>query len=104
MDYEKIEPKIIKNKIARAEFNDKKKATRQSYGEALLELGRKNMDVVVLDADLSTATKTNMFAKEFPDRFFDIGIAEQNMMGTAAGLATCGKTPYASTFAVFAAR
>ena len=80
-----------------------KKATRQSYGEALLELGKENEKIVVLDADLSTATKTNLFAKEFPNRFFDIGIAEQNMISTAAGMATCGKIPYASTFAVFAA-
>lgn len=82
---------------------DKKIATRQSYGEALVELGKENEKVVVLDADLSTATKTNMFAKEFPNRFFDMGIAEQDMIGTAAGFATCGKIPYASTFAVFAA-
>ena len=80
-----------------------KKATRESYGEALLELGKENNNVVVLDADLSTATKTNLFAKEFPERFFDMGIAEANMMGVAAGLATCGKVPFASTFAVFAA-
>ena len=80
-----------------------KKATRQSYGEALLELGKENKNVVVFDADLSTATKTNLFAKEFPDRFFDMGIAEQNMISTAAGIATCGKIAYASTFAVFAA-
>lgn len=80
-----------------------KKATRESYGEALLELGKENENIVVLDADLSTATKTNMFAKEFPERFFDMGIAEANMMGVAAGLATCGKVPFASTFAVFAA-
>ena len=80
-----------------------KKATRKSYGEALLEIGKENENVVVLDADLSTATKTSLFAKEFPNRFFDMGIAEANMMGTAAGLATCGKIPYASTFAVFAA-
>ena len=84
------------------DFNNKK-ATRQSYGEALLDFGKENKDVVVLDADLSTATKTNMFAKEFKDRFFDMGIAEANMIGTAAGFATCGKIPYASTFAVFAA-
>lgn len=83
-------------------FNNKK-ATRQSYGEALIDLGKENKDVVVLDADLSTATKTNMFAKEFKDRFFDMGIAEANMIGTAAGFATCGMIPYASTFAVFAA-
>ena len=79
------------------------KATRQSYGEALVELGKENENIVVLDADLATATKTNMFAKEFKDRFFDIGIAEADMIGTAAGMATCGKIPYASTFAVFAA-
>lgn len=82
---------------------DKKVATRQSYGEALRDLGHKNEKVVVLDADLAAATKTGIFAKEFPNRFFDMGIAEQNMMSTAAGLATCGKIPYASTFAVFAA-
>ena len=78
-------------------------ATRQSYGEALVELGKENKNVVVLDADLSTATKTNLFAKEFKDRFFDMGIAEQDMMSTAAGFATCNKIPYSSTFAVFAA-
>ena len=82
---------------------DKKIATRQSYGEALLEVGTKNKNIVVLDADLSTATKTNIFAKEFPERFFDLGIAEQNLIGTAAGMATCGKIPFVSTFAVFAA-
>ena len=80
-----------------------KKATRQSYGEALIELGRKNENVVVLDADLAGATKTELFAKEFPNRFFDIGIAEADMMGTAAGLSTCDKIPYVSTFAMFAA-
>lgn len=80
-----------------------KKATRQSYGEKLAELGRKNKDIVVLDADLSSATKTSIFAKEFPDRFFNMGIAEQDMMGTAAGMSTFGKIPYVSTFAVFAA-
>ncbi len=78
-------------------------ATRQSYGEALLELGKENKNIVVLDADLASATKTGIFAKEFPERFFDIGIAEADMIGTAAGFATCGKIPYASTFAVFAA-
>ena len=84
-------------------MKEEKKATRESYGEALVELGRKNKNVVVLDADLAGATKTNIFAKEFPNRFFDIGIAEADMIGTAAGLSTCGKIPYASTFAVFAA-
>jgi len=79
-----------------------KKDTRQSYGEKLAELGRKNKEVVVLDADLSSATKTSIFAKEFPDRFFNMGIAEQDMMGTAAGMSTFGKIPYVSTFAMFA--
>lgn len=82
---------------------EEKKATRQSYGEELANLGEKNNKVVVLDADLSAATKTSIFAKKFPDRFLDMGIAEQNMIGTAAGLATCGKIPFASTFAMFAA-
>ena len=82
---------------------DKKIATRQSYGEALVELGKENENIVVLDADLSSATKTSIFAKQFPERFFDIGIAEQNLMGVSAGLATTGLIPYASTFAVFAA-
>lgn len=82
---------------------DKKVATRQSYGEKLAELGEKNSNIVVLDADLSTATKTNIFAKKFPDRFINVGIAEQNMMGIAAGLSTFGKIPFVSTFAVFAA-
>ena len=80
-----------------------KKATRQSYGEALVELGKENPNIVVLDADLSNATKTNIFAKEFPERFFDMGIAEQNLVSTSAGMSTCGKIPYVSTFAVFAA-
>ena len=80
---------------------DKKIATRQSYGEELVKLGEKNKNVVVLDADLSTATKTEMFAKKFPDRFIDVGIAEANMIGIAAGLSTFGKIPYASSFAVF---
>ena len=79
-----------------------KKATRQSYGEALEELGKENDKIVVLDADLSMTTKTCMFAKSFPDRFFDVGIAEQNLMGVAAGLANSGFIPYASSFAVFA--
>lgn len=78
-------------------------ATRQSYGEALVELGKENKDIVVLDADLSSATKTELFAKQFPERFFDMGIAEQDMLSTAAGFATCGKIPYVSSFAVFAA-
>lgn len=82
---------------------DVKIATRESYGKKLVELGKENKDIVVLDADLATATKTELFKKEFPDRFFDMGIAEQDMLSTAAGMATCGKIPFASTFAVFAA-
>lgn len=78
------------------------KATRQSYGEKLAELGEKNKDIIVLDADLSAATKTSIFAKRFPERFFDMGIAEQDMISTAAGLATFGKTVFASSFAMFA--
>ena len=78
------------------------KATRQSYGEKLAELGEKNKDIVVLDADLSGATKTSVFAKKFPERFFDMGISEQDMMSTTAGLATFGKTVFASSFAMFA--
>lgn len=82
---------------------EKKVATRQSYGEALLNLGEKNNNIVVLDADLSTATKTSIFAGRFPERFINVGIAEQNLIGTAAGLAAYGKIPFVSTFAVFAA-
>lgn len=78
------------------------KATRDSYGEALLELGKENSNIVVLDADLATATKTVEFKKAFSERFFDMGIAEQDMIGTAAGLAIGGKIPFASTFAIFA--
>ena len=81
---------------------EKKIATRESYGEKLAELGEKNKNIVVLDADLSGATKTSIFAKKFPDRFFNMGIAEQDMMSTAAGLASFGKIPFASTFAMFA--
>ena len=78
-------------------------ATRQSYGEKLAELGKLNRDIVVFDADLANATKTSIFAKEFPNRFFNMGIAEQDMVSTAAGMSTFGKIPYVSTFAVFAA-
>jgi transketolase len=78
------------------------KATRQAYGEIIVELGRERPEIVVLDADLSASTKTNMFAREFPERFFNMGVAEQDMIGTAAGLALTGKIPFASTFAVFA--
>jgi len=75
---------------------------REAYGRTLVELGKENEDIVVLDADLSKSTMTQFFAAEFPERFFDCGIAEQNMMGIAAGLAASGKTVFASTFAVFA--
>ena len=75
---------------------------RNAYGEALIELGEKYKDLVVLDADLSKSTKTIMFAKKYPERFFEMGIAEANMMSTAAGMASCGKLPFVSTFAVFA--
>ena len=80
----------------------KKVATRESYGNALAELGEK-YDIVVLDADLSKSTKTDTFKKKFPERFINMGIAEQNMMSTAAGLASCGKVVFASSFAMFAA-
>ncbi len=75
---------------------------RKAYGQTLVELGREREDIVVLDADLSTSTKTAMFGKEFPERFFNVGLQEQNMMGIAAGLARSGKTVFASSFAVFA--
>ena len=81
----------------------KKIATRASYGNALLELGKLHEEIVVLDADLAGATQTAVFMKEFPERHIDCGIAEGNMMGVAAGLATTGKVPFASTFAMFAA-
>jgi len=77
-------------------------ATRDAYGEALKELGEINENIVVLDADLSGSTKTSVFQKAFPNRFFNVGIAEQNLIGTAAGLATAGKIPFASSFAMFA--
>jgi transketolase len=79
----------------------KQVATRDAYGDALLELGRERADIVVLDADLSGSTKTGKFAKAFPDRFYNIGISEQDMIGTASGLSLAGKLPFASTFAVF---
>lgn len=80
-----------------------KKATRQAYGEYLVTLGEQNNDVVVLDADLSGATKTNIFKEACPERHFNVGIAETNLMGVAAGLAAVGKIPFASTFAIFGA-
>ncbi|MDR1891821.1 MAG: transketolase family protein [Oscillospiraceae bacterium] len=81
----------------------KKQATRDAYGEALVELGNTRRDLIVLDADLAAATKTGMFKKAHPDRFFDCGIAEQNLIGVAAGLAATGKLVFASSFAMFAA-
>src|SRR3990167_7552863 len=85
-------------------MHEQKSATRDGYGKALLELGKQNENVVALDADLSDSTRSEYFAKQFPDRFFSMGIAEQNMIGAAAGLAFSGKIPYASTFAVFSER
>lgn len=79
-----------------------KAATRDAYGKTLVELGKENPNIVVLDADLSGSTRTGWFAKEFPDRFFNAGIAEQNMIGLAAGLAVSGKIAFASSFAMFA--
>ena len=75
---------------------------RETYGKTLAEMGTTNKDIVVLDADLSKSTMTHYFAKAFPDRFFEVGIAEQNLIGIAAGLAASGKIPFVSTFAVFA--
>src|ERR1700693_2712975 len=77
-------------------------ATREAFGKALLELGRQNKDVVVLDADLTKSTYTNLFAKEFPSRFFECGIAEANMIAIGSGLASSGKIPFASSFSCFA--
>ncbi|HEC82726.1 MAG TPA: transketolase family protein [Thermoplasmatales archaeon] len=85
-----------------ANLTDKKRNLRDAYSSALIELGQEDENVVVLDADLALSTKTKRFGTVFPERFFDIGIAEANMMGIAAGLATCGKTVFVSTFAVFA--
>ena len=81
----------------------KKIATRESYGNALVELGKEKENLVVLDADLAGATKTGIFKKAFPERHIDCGIAESNMMGIAAGLSTTGLVPFASSFAMFAA-
>ena len=80
-----------------------KTATRAAYGKAIVDLAEQYPELVVLDADLASATKTDGFSKAYPDRFFDMGIAESNMVGVAAGLATCGKKPFANTFAMFAA-
>ena len=84
-------------------MSEVKIATRESYGKALTELGKVNPDVIVFDADLAGATKTGIFKKEFPDRHFDCGIAEANMVGVAAGMSTTGKIPFVSSFAMFLA-
>ena len=81
---------------------DTKKSIREAFGKKLVELGEKNQNIVVLDADVASSTQTKMFAKAFPERFYDVGIAEQNMIATAAGLSLVGKIPFAATFAVFA--
>lgn len=78
-------------------------ATREAYGKALVEIGKQNPNIIVMDADLSKSTKTADFKKEFPERFINMGISEQDLMATAAGIATCGKVVFASTFAMFAA-
>jgi len=88
--------------MIKAEISDKMRNLRDGYSSALIELGHQNNDVVAVDADLALSTKTKRFGTVFPDRFFDFGIAEANMMSVAAGLATCGKVVFASTFAVFA--
>ncbi len=82
---------------------EKEISTRDTYGKEIIELGKKNKDIIVLDADLSVTTRTNLFKNEFPDRFIDLGIAEQNLLGVSAGLAAAGKIPFASTFAMYAA-
>lgn len=78
------------------------KSTREAFGKALVEFGRENSNIVAIDADLSCSTQTQIFAKEFPERFFNAGISEQDAMGMAAGLSTCGKIPFVATFAIFA--
>lgn len=88
--------------IELTELCGKDMATRDAYGITLVELGKKNRNIVVLDADLSCSTKTVLFKKNFPERFFNMGVSEQDMIGTAAGLALTGKIPFASTFAIFA--
>ncbi len=93
--------KAEKTKGTEQKTEVKRKATRDAYGEALLELGTKRKEIVVLDADLSGSTKTGKFAKAFPERFFNVGISEQDLIGTASGLALTGKIPFASTFAIF---
>lgn len=98
----KTECTCMSTSVELSDFYGKEMATRDAYGSILVELGKKNPDIVVLDADLSCSTKTVKFAKTFPERFFNIGISEQDMIGVAAGLALTGKIPFASTFAIFA--
>jgi transketolase len=93
--------KIQNIKFSSQDIEEKREATRDAYGEALLDLGKRRSDIVVLDADLSCSTKTSKFGKAFPERFFNMGVSEQDMIGTAAGLSLTGKIPFASTFAVF---
>ena len=101
--YHHIRPSVIPLLASGKLFAEaESQATRYAYAEAIVELGERNPNVVVLDADVSTAVKTTEFAERFPDRSFNFGIAEQNMMATAAGLATTGFIPYATTYAVFA--
>ncbi len=102
MFFQKLEERV--NKGGKQMNENKKVATRQSFGEALLELGKVNENIVVLDADLSAATKTSIFAKEFPKRFFDMGIAEQDMMGMAAGLALRRKNSFCKYICDFCIR
>ncbi|MCL5062765.1 MAG: transketolase family protein [Nitrospirae bacterium] len=93
--------KTLNSELQTQNFYGQAVATRDAYGTALAELGKRNEKVVVLDADLSGSTKTAKFAKAFPDRFFNMGISEQDMIGTAGGLSLTGKIPFASTFAIF---
>ena len=101
--YQYVRPEVISLLASEDLFTSAdQQPTRYSYAEAILKLGEKNPDVVVLDADVSKSIKTNLFAEKFPERAFNFGIAEQNMMAAAAGMATTGLIPYASTYAVFA--
>jgi hypothetical protein len=103
--YHHVRPEIISALAANPDdpFAEvEKQPTRYAYAEAIIELGERNPDVVVLDADVAKSIKTHEFAQRFPDRSFNFGIAEQNMMAAAAGMATTGLIPYASTYAVFA--
>ena len=101
--YQYVRPEVIAKLTSDELFTKgEQQPTRYAYADAILELGEKNPDVVVLDADVSKSIKTNLFAEKFPERSFNFGIAEQNMMAAAAGMATTGLIPFASTYAVFA--